>query len=80
MVELGFGEKWIEGVYRRELPREKQDRENRGEGRLLGVWARDKMGLSQRDYGELQKSLCCSRGITDLSESRKQSPDVQGSA
>lgn len=51
MVELGFGTKWIQGVYEEENADEKRKRELRGEGRLLGVWARDKMGLNTADYG-----------------------------
>lgn len=50
MVEGCFGMKWVEGVWEDEADEEKKEREERGEGRLLGVWARDKLGLDQHDY------------------------------
>ncbi|KAL1410202.1 hypothetical protein Q8F55_004207 [Vanrija albida] len=49
MVETTFGERWIEGVWTEEDRLSKVEREQRGEGRLLGVWARDKMNLGN-DY------------------------------
>ena len=57
MVELGFGTKWIEGVWDSESRHSKAEREKRGEGRLLGVWARDKMGLNEADYCKLDFNL-----------------------
>ena len=51
MVELGFGSKWSEGIWKPEAADSKAEREARGEGRLLGVWARDRMGLKASDYG-----------------------------
>ncbi len=53
MVEFGFGKKWIEGVYEPESETGRAAREQNGEGRLLGVWARDRMGLHEADYGEI---------------------------
>ncbi|KAK8861347.1 hypothetical protein IAR55_002166 [Kwoniella newhampshirensis] len=49
MVEGAFGQRWIEGIWEDET---KDGREGvkRGEGRLTGVWARDKMGLNSADY------------------------------
>jgi hypothetical protein len=52
MVEKAFGERWIEGVWEPEDPEAREDRHETGEGRLLGVWARDKLGLTAVDYGE----------------------------
>ncbi|WVQ73857.1 hypothetical protein IAR50_003438 [Cryptococcus sp. DSM 104548] len=49
MVEACFGQRWIEGVWE-DQPEEKADAMEAGEGRLIGVWARDKMGLSGLDY------------------------------
>ena len=57
MVELGFGTKWIEGVWDSESRYSKAEREKRGEGRLLGVWARDKLGLTEADYRKLDLYL-----------------------
>jgi hypothetical protein len=54
MVENGFGQKWVEGVYAKEEDGGAERRKN-GEGRLMGVWARDKMELSSSDYSELAK-------------------------
>lgn len=51
MVEVGFGMKWIEGVWEEEFAEKRAEREKTGEGRLLGVWARDQLGLSSADYG-----------------------------
>ena len=51
MVENGFGQKWIEGVYDQEEQGGAERRE-KGEGRLMGVWARDKMDLNSSDYSE----------------------------
>lgn len=50
MVESSFGEKYIEGIWRKETDQAREKREKNGEGRLLGVWARDKLGLSSVDY------------------------------
>ncbi|KAI9632345.1 uncharacterized protein MKK02DRAFT_14761, partial [Dioszegia hungarica] len=50
MVESSFGEKYIEGIWRKETDQAREKREKKGEGRLLGVWARDKLGLSSVDY------------------------------
>ncbi|ORX36371.1 hypothetical protein BD324DRAFT_676275 [Kockovaella imperatae] len=49
MVETAFG-KYSETVWNTESRQSRQDRQKRGEGRLLGVWARDKMGLDESDY------------------------------
>lgn len=53
MVETTFGEKWVQGVWSEEGVIEQDERRRRGEGRLLGVWARDKMRLSEEHYSEL---------------------------
>lgn len=52
MVETCFGLHYIQGVYEPESEEEKEKREENGEGRLLGVWARDTLGLKSGDYGE----------------------------
>ncbi|ODO09300.1 hypothetical protein I350_02900 [Cryptococcus amylolentus CBS 6273] len=49
MVEACFGQKWIEGVWE-DQTETSVDAMKAGEGRLIGVWARDKMGLSGQDY------------------------------
>ncbi|OCF45029.1 hypothetical protein I317_01080 [Kwoniella heveanensis CBS 569] len=49
MVEGALGTRWSEGIWNEETSRSKAAREG-GEGRLLGVWARDKMGLAASDY------------------------------
>ncbi|WVF66817.1 hypothetical protein IAT40_001559 [Kwoniella sp. CBS 6097] len=49
MVEGALGTRWSEGIWDEETPRGQAAREG-GEGRLLGVWARDKMGLAASDY------------------------------
>ena len=51
MVETGFGMKWVQGVYGPESKKQKADRLDSDEGRLMGVWARDRMDLSSKDYG-----------------------------
>lgn len=51
MVETTFGDRFIEGIWKPEDRLEKIEREQRGEGRLIGVWARDKMNLGN-DYSE----------------------------
>lgn len=53
MVETSFGPRWIPGVYEPEDEEHKTQRLSRGDGRLLGVWARDMMNLNSQDYGEL---------------------------
>lgn len=53
MVETGFGARWIEGVYSEVSERQKEERLDKGEGRLMGVWARDRMDLSSSDYSML---------------------------
>lgn len=57
MVEKAFGERWIKGVWDAESLEGRNDRLSQGEGRLLGVWARDKLGLSAVDYGESMYAL-----------------------
>ncbi|WOO78926.1 putative FCP1 y domain-containing protein [Vanrija pseudolonga] len=54
MVETTFGEQWIEGVWEKEDRLEKIEREQRGEGRLIGVWARDKMDLGNNYNRKVQ--------------------------
>ncbi|ODO06287.1 hypothetical protein L198_01519 [Cryptococcus wingfieldii CBS 7118] len=49
MVEACFGQKWIEGIWE-DQTETSVDAMKGGEGRLIGVWARDKMGLSGQDY------------------------------
>ncbi|WWD16750.1 hypothetical protein CI109_101181 [Kwoniella shandongensis] len=49
MVEGAFGQRWIGGIWEPET-REGKEGLKRGEGRLTGVWARDKMGLNASDY------------------------------
>ncbi|WVQ94428.1 hypothetical protein IAU59_001507 [Kwoniella sp. CBS 9459] len=49
MVEGALGTRWSDGIWDEETDRGKAARES-GEGRLLGVWARDKMGLAASDY------------------------------
>ncbi|KIR71475.1 hypothetical protein I310_04782 [Cryptococcus deuterogattii CA1014] len=49
MVEVCFGSRWIEGIWEQASEEGKKGVED-GEGRLLGVWARDKMGLKGSDY------------------------------
>ncbi|WWC59970.1 uncharacterized protein I303_102533 [Kwoniella dejecticola CBS 10117] len=49
MVEGAFEPRFIEGVWDQETRRGEAAREE-GEGRLLGVWARDRMNLSSSDY------------------------------
>lgn len=53
MVEVCFGSRWIEGIWEQASEEGKKGVED-GEGRLLGVWARDKMGLKGSDYCEFQ--------------------------
>ncbi|ORY29553.1 hypothetical protein BCR39DRAFT_574875 [Naematelia encephala] len=50
MVEACFGMKWCQGIWNPESEEERRSRERIGEGRLLGVWSRDKMGLNAIDY------------------------------
>jgi hypothetical protein len=57
MVESTFGSRWIEGVWEKEGDEVKEQRLQRGEGRLTGVWARDRMGLNAHEYGELRQSF-----------------------
>ena len=55
MVENGFGQKWSEGIWEPEFPDAVKERQAKSEGRLLGVWARDKMNLSEEDYSEFMQ-------------------------
>ena len=77
MVEMGFGPRYIQGVWQAEAKKSSLARAKSGEGRLLGVWARDKMGLSESDYRELG-------GLLELLKltvtTREQSPDFQRSS
>lgn len=50
MVESTFGDVFVKGVWTPEDTKEKKQRQARGEGRMLGVWARDKLGLTENDY------------------------------
>ena len=52
MVEETFGSTWTEGIWQDEDEDAVRERRGRGEGRLMGVWARDKMGLSSADYSQ----------------------------
>lgn len=51
MVEKGFGPKWSQGIWTQESETKRRRRMETGEGRLLGVWARDRLGLTEVDYG-----------------------------
>lgn len=50
MVELGFGKKYTGGLWGWEKYEDRIAREEAGVGKLLGVWARDKMGLTASQY------------------------------
>ncbi|RXK41456.1 hypothetical protein M231_01363 [Tremella mesenterica] len=52
MVTEAFGKKWSRGVWGWDLEggKEQERRFVAGEGRLLDVWARDKMGLTDVEY------------------------------
>ncbi|KAK4688169.1 hypothetical protein P7C73_g1940, partial [Tremellales sp. Uapishka_1] len=65
MVEKAFGPRWIEGVWDEEDMGRKNDREKGGEGRLLGVWARDQMGLDEADYGRKVQTVKDLRKVHD---------------
>ncbi|GMK54520.1 hypothetical protein CspeluHIS016_0111060 [Cutaneotrichosporon spelunceum] len=65
MVESTFEPEHYRGVWETELEEDKEDREARGKGRLLDVWARDKMGLSQAAYRQEVQTVKDLRKVTD---------------
>ncbi|KAK1920903.1 hypothetical protein DB88DRAFT_112611 [Papiliotrema laurentii] len=68
MVETGFGRKWTEGVFDN-VNSENASAGEKGEGRLLGVWARDKMDLSSNDYNrKVQTFKDLRKVLTHLAE------------
>ncbi|WVO17959.1 hypothetical protein L204_105657 [Cryptococcus depauperatus] len=76
MVEVTFGPKWITGIWEKENKKAKKRREQ-GEGRLHGVWARDKMGLTNYDYSrKVQTTKDLRKVIQHLSDS-KRPPDLR---
>lgn len=60
MVESNFDRRFIEGVWEPETQAMKAAREGRGEGRLLDVWARDKMNLGAGAYCEYSRYIVAS--------------------
>ncbi|WRT65454.1 uncharacterized protein IL334_002397 [Kwoniella shivajii] len=64
MVENAFGPRFIDGVWEEETERGRIAREA-GEGRLLGVWARDKMGLGASDYSRKVQTTKDLRKVLD---------------
>lgn len=75
MVDKAFGETWTQDVWGERagaegLAEEREERRGRGEGRLLGVWARDKMRLPPDQYSEYRSS----RSVLGLSASRSACP------
>ncbi|BEI95795.1 hypothetical protein CcaverHIS631_0107440 [Cutaneotrichosporon cavernicola] len=75
MVESTFEPDLYRGVWKTEPHEEKEGSEEegseregseaRGEGRLLNVWARDKMGLSQAAYRQKVQTVKDLRKVTD---------------
>ncbi|WWD08636.1 hypothetical protein V865_006749 [Kwoniella europaea PYCC6329] len=65
MVESAFGTRFIEGIWEEETANTKSAREQEGEGRLLGVWARDKMGLTNNDYSRKVQTTKDIRKVLD---------------
>ncbi|BEJ11298.1 hypothetical protein CspHIS471_0107200 [Cutaneotrichosporon sp. HIS471] len=65
MVESTFEPDLHRGVWETEPREEKEGREARGDGRLLDVWARDKMGLSQAAYRQKVQTVKDLRKVTD---------------
>jgi hypothetical protein len=59
MVEDTFGYEWCEGVWEDEEPAKQAERRARGEGRLLGVWTRENLGLTKAQYGEWFARVAC---------------------
>jgi hypothetical protein len=62
MVDKAFGSTWTQDVWGERagklgVQEEREARRMRGEGRLLGVWARDKMRLPADQYSEFCKPL-----------------------
>ncbi|WVR04065.1 hypothetical protein IAU60_001064 [Kwoniella sp. DSM 27419] len=79
MVEGTFGPRWIEGIWEEETVRGREAREG-GEGRLLGVWARDKMGLAAGDYSRKVQTTKDLRKVLDhLSSSGANSAGISKS-
>ncbi|WWC87509.1 uncharacterized protein L201_002399 [Kwoniella dendrophila CBS 6074] len=64
MVEHAFGPRFIEGIWEPDTQRGRIAKEN-GEGRLLGVWARDKMGLKESDYSRKVQTTKDLRKVLD---------------
>ncbi|KAK6906945.1 hypothetical protein I203_100934 [Kwoniella mangroviensis CBS 8507] len=65
MVESAFGPRFIEGIWEEEAANTKSAREQEGEGRLLDVWARDKMGLTDNDYSRKVQTTKDLRKVLD---------------
>ncbi|WVW79756.1 hypothetical protein I302_101726 [Kwoniella bestiolae CBS 10118] len=65
MVESAFGPRFIEGIWEEESEEGRSAREQEGEGRLLGVWARDKMGLRSGDYSRKVQTTKDLRKVLD---------------
>ncbi|OWZ49673.1 hypothetical protein C368_06947 [Cryptococcus neoformans 125.91] len=71
MVEGCFGSRWIEGIWEQASEDGKKGTEN-GEGRLLGVWARDKMGLKGFEYSrKVQTTKDLRKVLSHLIETKK---------
>jgi hypothetical protein len=51
MLESTFDPAHIRGLWEDDTKPTDTERSEEG-GRVLGVWARDKMGLSEKEYGE----------------------------
>lgn len=52
MVESNFNPRFVQGIWERETEVMKKQRASLGEGRLLDVWARDKLNLASGAYRE----------------------------
>ena len=50
MVDQTFGTMWTDGVWGPESDKSHRDRKHGVEGRLLGAWARDTLGLTEAEY------------------------------
>lgn len=79
MVEETFGSTWTEGIWQNEDADAARGRRRRGEGRLMGVWARDKMGLSSADYRRKVQTFKDLRKVIDhLAPNGQLAPDLVG--
>ncbi|WVO24224.1 uncharacterized protein IAS62_005588 [Cryptococcus decagattii] len=74
MVEACFGSRWIEGIWEQASEEGKKGVED-GEGRLLGVWARDKMGLKGSDYSRKVQTTKDLRKVLSYLTDTKKFPD-----